>query len=80
MQRYKRRCEVEAMKISVIWETNHCWHRLLFEDGSCKDVPASWSGGRHQPGGYYVIYADGYTGYSTALQFERRYMLTDEDV
>lgn len=78
MPRYQCHKKVWALKIkSVTTERrlNGDWF-LSFEEQGFADIrkDAEWAD-KHkpQPGGYYVVYADGYASYSPAKAFEEGY-------
>lgn len=79
MPRYKCHKEVWALKLSGVAPTNEdgtAW--LFFENKRYSAVlaPADYMQ-KHSPypGGYYVVYADGYKSYSPGEAFEAGYSL-----
>lgn len=79
LPRYRCQKEVHALKIARI--ERDAVTLIHFEPaGQYEPVQVSFSWDtRHRPnaGGYYVVYADGYTGYSPAAAFESGYTLIE---
>ena len=87
---YKSHKTVRALKIASIEQTpadepaavaGGTW-RLIPEDKSYDPITVSHSyvlKHNPQPGGYYVVYADGYASFSPAQAFEEGYTATAED-
>lgn len=79
MPRYKCYKEVWALKIKEVQlETGEGTPRLVFENSryASIEVDADYVK-KHdpQPGGYYVVYVDGYKSFSPAQAFEEGYTL-----
>lgn len=79
MPRYKCHKEVHALKIkSVFWEVSEKASQYVMsfeEEGYAPhEVPETWFN-KHRPheGGYYVVYANGFTSFSPAEAFEDGY-------
>ena len=73
LQRYRRHKEVNAARIERIHILEHvAW--ITLEKESPIPMPREWVE-RHapEPGGYLVIYDDGYRSYSPAAAFEAGY-------
>ena len=82
MPRYKCFKEVWALKIKSIEDPNNATdgsQLLSFEDDGYAPICVDGDYiGKHnpQPGGYYVVYKDGYKSYSPAKAFEEGYTRT----
>lgn len=82
MPRYKCHKEVWALKIKSIFTTelNGGKIEMSFEDDNYAPIiPSGDYLTKHspEPGGYYVVYADGYKSYSPAKAFEEGYTLVE---
>lgn len=80
LPKYRCHKEVWALKIREIIALDAFARdlRLSFEDSRYADMdPGAAYFEKHdpQPGGYYVVYADGYKSYSPAEAFEQGYTL-----
>ena len=80
MPKYECHKQVWALKIARIAEakSNDEFATIYFEDGGYSPVTVSvdWFFSRKpEVGGYYVVYADGYSSYSPAKAFESGYTL-----
>jgi hypothetical protein len=87
MPRYKCHKEVAALKIKEVFghgakvphpnggefERSGVW--IVPEDSRYAPFDEEWSYSRHnpKPGGYYVVYADGYKSFSPGKAFEEGY-------
>ena len=67
---------VRAAKITRIKQYEDGSWSLIFDDiGVIQDLPKGWiSRFKPETGGYYVVYADGYTSFSPAKAFEEGYI------
>lgn len=78
MPKYKCHKVVHALKIKEVFLENPV--RLSFEDKRYAPITL-WDDdfNKHQPkpGGYYVVYEDGYKSFSPAKAFEEGYTLID---
>lgn len=77
MPRYRCHKEVHALKIAAFEKANFDGSKILVpvEEGYAPfRVPFEYMTKHNpQPGGYYVLYKDGYTSYSPAEPFEEGY-------
>lgn len=77
MPRYKSHKEVSALKITKVMTGGHL---AFVGDYAVLHVGEGFFGKHHpQPGGYYVIYDDGYVSYSPAKAFEEGYTMLDPE-
>lgn len=80
LQDYQCHKKVKAQKISridLVFDTRTAQvYNIQFEGGGFVDVDGSWVD-QHQPrpGGYFVIYSDGYQSFSPEGAFEDGYSL-----
>jgi len=82
MPKYSCHKEVWALKISDVEATASGGRRLSFvaEGYAPIEVDAAYTAKHNpQPGGYYVVYADGYKSWSPAEAFEAGYTLIEGD-
>ena len=87
MPKYRCHKEVWALKIKSIRPSDP---EIAYPDGSyvlapedsrygdVKVLPAFINKHSPEPGGYYVVYADGYASYSPAKAFEEGYTLIEK--
>lgn len=77
LPKYISHKEVRALKIEgVEWSAAAQQYTLHFEDSSFESVTVSkeWVDSKGpRAGGYYVVYADGYSSFSPAKAFEEGY-------
>lgn len=79
MREYQCHKRVHAAKILSIGPSETDRHILFLEPMVGPLVSAEWvAKHKPQPGGYYVIYEDGYTSYSPAAAFESGYTLIEQ--
>lgn len=79
MPRYRSHKEVRALKIKLIELMGpNRWHLTFDEPGHVPKDDAWMKKFDPQIGGYYVVYADGYSSYSPAQAFEEGYTLISE--
>lgn len=85
MPRYRCHKEVWALKIKAIEEEQHIrgakrWLKTVIVPeekgyGPFEVSPEFMQKHKPQPGGYYVVYKDGYASFSPAAAFEEGYAL-----
>jgi len=76
--RYKCHKVVQALKITLVTPTGCNAHFIVPQEEGFEPIEVSSEWVRQhnpKPGGYYVVYEDGYTSYSPAQAFERGYTL-----
>ena len=76
MPRYKCHKEVWALRIASVDLSDLATPRLCFQDEGYSPIAVDYSWiKKHdpQPGGYYVVYKDGYRSFSPAAAFEEGY-------
>lgn len=76
MPRYECRKQVRALKIKEVLDDKASTPTLVFEDVGYAPISVDWDWYfKHEPrpGGYYVVYTDGYKSYWPAKVFEDVY-------
>lgn len=76
MPRYECHKQVWALKIKEVLGDKAPTPTLVFEDDGYAPISVDWGWyfkHKPRPGGYYVVYADGYKSYSPAKAFEDGY-------
>jgi hypothetical protein len=76
MPRYECHKQVWALKIKSIRDNKVTQPELVFEEDGYAPLSVDWDWyykHKPQPGGYYVVYADGYKSFSPAVAFESGY-------
>lgn len=80
MPRYECHKQVWALKIKEVQDNKATNPAIAFEDEGYAPISVDWDWYyKHKPlpGGYYVVYADGYKSYSPAKAFEDGYTRID---
>jgi len=81
MPRYKCHKEVRALKIKELRLDDERGLMLAFSDERYAPIPITGEWNRVHaplPGGYFVVYADGYRSFSSAETFESGYELVKQ--
>lgn len=76
MPRYECHKQVWALKIKEVHDNKVTTPTLVFAEDGYAPISVDWDWyykHKPHPGGYYVVYADGYKSYSPAKAFEDGY-------